>query len=94
MKYEDASGETYDKYLKPFGEWLSLPFQEDSFDFGQYSDYTSSGRQQIHDLSKIKGIDSIAEEFIFFDRTVYGMCKVFERMEAKVRMRHHWGIVR
>jgi hypothetical protein len=32
----------------------------------------------------------VADEFVFFDRTVYGLCKIFERMSATVKIRQHW----
>ena len=92
MEFGKTGLETYENFLKPFGEWLSKPFLQDEFDFGHHRDYTNSGRQQIQDLSKINNMESIAEEFIFFDRTVYGLCKIFERLGAKVRMREHWGL--
>lgn len=80
----------YETVLKPFGEWLSLPFQEASFDFKENSNYTSSGFDLIHKLTEMPSIESVQEDFIFFDRTVYGLFKVFERMQATVFMRDKW----
>ncbi len=92
MDLGDDALEIYRTILQPFGEWLSAPFKTDCFDFGAGQTYTDSGREKILELSKIGDMDSFAEEFIFFDRTIYGLCKLFERFGAKVRMRHHWGI--
>jgi len=90
MIYTGNFDDAYEQTLKPFGKWLTLPFETQYFDFGKNSDYTSNARHLIHNMSKLKDQDHIAEEFIFFDRTVYGLCKIFERLKAKVRMRHHW----
>ena len=92
MQFGEAGQDGYEEFLVPFGEWLSRPFKEEEFDFEKHNDYTSSGRQEIQNLSRMEGLDSIAEEFIYFDRTVYGLCKIFERLQATVRMRDRWGL--
>jgi len=92
MRFDDACVDNYEEIIVPFGEWVSKPFLEDEFDFGKNGDYTSSGRQAIQNLSKMDGLERIAEEFIYFDRTVYGLCKIFERLQATVRMRDRWSL--
>jgi len=79
-----------EKVLKPFAEWMSLPFQQEYFDFSEHQDYTSKGHQLIHDLSHMQSVETVAEDFIFFDRTFYGLFKVLERLQARVYIRHHW----
>jgi len=80
----------YEKVLRPFGEWLSRPVREPYFDFKQNSDYTSSGLPVLKGLTENPFLESVEEDFIFFDRTLYGLFKIFERLEAKVYMREHW----
>lgn len=80
----------YDDILRPFGRWLVEPLQDDSFDFAAHADYTARGFEVIQGLQRLKGLDRLADEFVFFDRTIYGLCKLFERMGARVRLRHHW----
>ncbi len=80
----------YESVLRPFGEWLSMPVREDYFDFKKNKDYTNSGRELIHMLSEMPSLEKVDEDFIFLDRTLYGMFKIFERLEAKVYMRGHW----
>jgi len=90
MNFDASDDDLFDQVLEPFGHWISKPFAHDSFDFAAHPDYTGEGRDLIHRLSKASNIDAIAEEFIFFDRTVYGLFKIFEKMQANVRVRHHW----
>jgi len=90
MNYQGSFDDAYEQTLKPFGNWLTLPFETECFDFEENSDYTTNARHLIQGMSQLKDQDYIAEEFIFFDRTVYGLCKIFERLKARVRMRHHW----
>ena len=90
MEHKAAPADFYAQVLQPFGEWVSRPLQEDAFDFGKHSDYTSQAREIIHNLAKTSGLNKVADEFVFFDRTVYGLCKIFERMGATVKIRQHW----
>jgi predicted unusual protein kinase regulating ubiquinone biosynthesis (AarF/ABC1/UbiB family) len=80
----------YEEILRPFGHWLVEPLRDDLFDFGMNADYTARGFEVIQGLQRLKGLDRLADEFVFFDRTIYGLCKLFERMGARVRLRHHW----
>ena len=83
----------YRDTLQPFGEWLTQPFRSEQFDFGQRdSSYTREGWKAIKQLTRIDKINNLANEFIFFDRTFYGLYQIFERMGAQVRMRHPWMI--
>jgi len=88
MEYQ--SDDVYEDVLKPFGQWLTQPFREESFDFAEHADYTRNGKELIHRIASLSGVNNLAEDFIFFDRTIYGLCKIFERLGAKVRMRQHW----
>lgn len=90
MDHKPSSDTWYAEVLQPFAHWVAQPLREASFDFGQHRDYTSSAREIIQTLSLNTTLDKVISDFIFFDRTVYGLCKVFERMGAQVRARHHW----
>jgi len=92
MKYGGSFDDAYHDVLQPFGKWLTQLFESEYFDFGKNPDYTTGARLLIQNMAKVKDLDQVAQEFIFFDRTTYGLCKVFERLQAKVRMRHHWGL--
>lgn len=80
----------YESVLRPFGEWLALPFREAGFDFGLNKDYTNSGRHLMHQLAENPSLETMNEDFIFFDRTIYGLFKIFEKLEARVVMRKRW----
>lgn len=90
MNHTQVSPTWYEEVLRPFAEWASRPLREEAFDFGKHSDYTSHAREIIQRLAGTSGLNKVADEFIFFDRTIYGLCKMFERMGATVRIRQHW----
>ena len=91
MPFADMPVETYEELFRPFAKWVSEPFLHDSYDFGTNKDYTKRGQELMMHFSKtIDSPDYVVEEFVFFNRTTYGLCKIFERMGASVRLRHHW----
>ena len=90
MRFTDLDEDTWESLLKPFAEWLSEPFQSEYFDFQANGNYTSKAKELLHKMTELPNLDAIADDFIFFDRTIYGLCKIFERLGASIRMRHHW----
>jgi predicted unusual protein kinase regulating ubiquinone biosynthesis (AarF/ABC1/UbiB family) len=90
MDFGKETKQVYEEILRPFGRWLVEPLQGEYFDFTEHPDYMSRGTAVIHGLQRLKELHHLADDFIFFDRTNYGLCKLFERMGARVRFRHHW----
>lgn len=90
MAYDNDA--VYEAVLRPFGRWLTEPFAEEYFDFAEHADYTRRGQELIQNIASMSGVDNLADDFIFFDRTIYGLCKIFERLGARIRMKHHWEI--
>ncbi|HZX30083.1 MAG TPA: AarF/ABC1/UbiB kinase family protein [Rhodocyclaceae bacterium] len=90
MAYGKDFQRLYEDVLRPFGRWLVEPLRSDSFDFATPGDYTARGKEAFNRLSDLRGLNRLADELIYFDRTFYGLCKLFERLGAEVRMGHHW----
>lgn len=90
MRIGNEEKSLYEDILLPFGRWLVEPLSEEYYDFGEHADYTARSIALIQGLKRLKGLHRFADDFIFFDRTIYGLCKLFERMGARVRLRHHW----
>ncbi|MCU7891407.1 MAG: hypothetical protein KZQ78_07260 [Candidatus Thiodiazotropha sp. (ex Ustalcina ferruginea)] len=81
----------YEKTLQPFGDWLTKPFKAGSFDFSSRScSYTEEGWASFKQLANVKKINDLANEFIYFDRTFFGLYLIFERMGATINMEHPW----
>jgi len=86
----------YDQYLRPFGAWVTRPFEHAVFDFGQQQNPDiKEGFESIRKIAREASFDStakdsMANEFIFYNRTFFGLYQIFERMRANVRMQHRW----
>jgi len=88
MHHGNDADKIYREILRPFGRWLTAPLRQAHFDFAKNPDYTALAN--LRRLSRLSALDRIADEFIYVDRTLYGLYKIFERLGAKLRMRDRW----
>ena len=84
MSSKDFSETFYQEVLRPFGQWVTLPYRNEHFDFSQHVNYTQDGKEVMRNLHKSFNVDHIVEEFIFHNRTYYGLLQIFEKMGATV----------
>lgn len=71
------------------GNWINQMFKEDTFDFGANPDFMEQGKQIGRKMHQFRRhINRITPEFIFLDRTRYGLMQTFERMKANIRIKN------
>ena len=92
MQLSDKPQVEYEAAFAEFLAWLALPFSTEYFDFKENSDYTNQAHEMMHRLTDMPSYEKIQEDFIFFERNSYGLFKLFERLEASVKMREGWGL--
>jgi len=71
-----------------FGNWLGRLYESTHFDFGANSDFMKSGKEISQDVYKLRKHFEMNPEFVFLDRTRYGLLRLFEQMRARVRIRN------
>lgn len=88
------SNEYFETVMKPFGQWVSKPFRQKSFDFSAHPGYAAEGAKLVDNIRRHRGFKGgyieLNTDFIFTDRTIYGLYKIFEEMGAVVRMQNRW----
>ncbi len=91
---KDMPGQDLDRAVSLFmkmGAWLNQMFCRSCFDFGAHSDFLSQGLALGKELGELRRlIQGVPKEFIFLDRTRYGLIRLFEQMGAKIRLRNKW----
>lgn len=73
------------------GDWYSRLFQNAQFDFGANPDFMKTGRQigmKMHEFRH--HINGINPEFVFLDRTRYGLIRLFEKMGVKINIQNQY----
>ncbi len=72
------------RYSKWFGRLYAVPF----FDFSREKGFIKEGKAISMDMKEMFRRLHINPDFIFLDRTRYGLLRLFERMEARVAFRN------
>ncbi len=89
-KSSDKSLHLYQDVLRPFGQWVTLPFKAGSIDFSKNAGYIEKGKESMKRIHDLATLDHVAKEFIFHNRTLYGLYRIFEKMGATVRFEAKW----
>ncbi len=84
----------YDDVLVPFFAWFAKPYQQEHFDFAENQGFSSQMFKYGEAMRKHKDLKHehvrVNTDFIYADRTLYGLYKIFEILGAKVRMKNKW----
>lgn len=81
----------YRTKLVPFGEWMSLPYKGEIFDFGKHSNFCDQGTKLFRDILASKDVmNGFTVETVMFDRNIYGLFRMFTELKARVRMKNQW----
>jgi predicted unusual protein kinase regulating ubiquinone biosynthesis (AarF/ABC1/UbiB family) len=70
------------------GRWFGRLFETDTFDFGANPNFMAEGKAVMRQYHQLRRHLSFDPEFIFLDRTRYGLWRIFEMMGARVRFRN------
>ena len=78
----DLLGET----LLCFSDWYGQMVAGPVFDFGANPDFMKGAKAVSHNIYKIRQHMKLNPNFVYLDRTRYGMLRLFEQLRARVRI--------
>jgi predicted unusual protein kinase regulating ubiquinone biosynthesis (AarF/ABC1/UbiB family) len=70
------------------GDWFGRLYADEYFDFGVHSDFVAAGKTIVRRFHHLRRHFKMNPEFIFMDRTRYGLLRLFEAMGARVKFRN------
>jgi len=75
-----------------FGEWLGQLYEVEEFDFEKNPGFIAEGKEMSQKLFKHRKYFNSNPEFVFLDRTRYGLLRIFEQLKCRIRIRnpHEW----
>lgn len=76
--------------LKPFRDWVALPFLVECFDFRAHPGFVAEGRRLFARCLEREALVGVRPEIILVNRTLYGLYRLFERLGARVRCQNAW----
>jgi predicted unusual protein kinase regulating ubiquinone biosynthesis (AarF/ABC1/UbiB family) len=65
-------------------------FAEEYFDFGQNSDFIARIKPVREHIYRLRHHIEMNPDFVFLDRTRYGLLRIFEQMQACLTFRNNW----
>jgi len=71
-----------------FGEWLGQLYKVEEFDFEKNPGFIAAGKDISQKLFKYRKHFNSNPEFVFLDRTRYGLFRIFEQLKCRVRIRN------
>jgi predicted unusual protein kinase regulating ubiquinone biosynthesis (AarF/ABC1/UbiB family) len=79
-----SAAQLYEDVLKPLGDWLLKAVHPEHFDFAKNKGYASEGICHFEKMMHHPGFQQTNTEFIFLDRTIFGLYSLYEQMGASV----------
>jgi len=76
-----------------FNSWFSRLCQEEHFDFSRHPDFIPQGKDVMRRFQNMRRYAQVNPNFIFLERTRYGLMRLFEQMGARVcfRNKYEWN---
>lgn len=87
MRYDGELAVDYPE-MATFSAWIATPWQTPHFDFASQPAHSEAGMVLMRRMSRFNQLKQFSPDLMFFDRTLYGLFKLFERMGARVALRH------
>lgn len=85
---DDAARERMYATMYRVGRWIGRLFEVQAFDFRANPDFFAEGKQLTYELHKLRKHVDMNANFVFLDRTRYGLLRLFETMGATVRIQN------
>ena len=88
----DLTFETYETILHPvlsaFQHWMTLPYQQDTFNFSDLPPPPMTDKKQHQEA--VKYLQGVQRDQMYFDRTYIGIYQLLKKMKAEVHTQNPW----
>lgn len=78
------------KIMVKIGRWYNRFYNVEYFDFRENKDIFHEPQDYFKELGKYRNYFRAQPDFVFLDRTRYGLYRIFEQMEVKVKIRNSY----
>lgn len=79
-----------EKTLISFSRWVAEPYLEERYDFAKHPGYCERGRRLYWQMASCHSAVRGNPDFVFMDRTWYGLFRIFEKLGAAVHFSNAW----
>jgi predicted unusual protein kinase regulating ubiquinone biosynthesis (AarF/ABC1/UbiB family) len=74
--------------FQKIGKWYGRLYQSELFDFGLNGDFILEGKKMMQETYQFRKYFQPNPEFVFLNRTQYGLFRIFEKLKARVRIQN------
>ena len=78
------------KIMVKIGRWYNRFYKEEYFDFSKNKDIFHEPQEYFKELAKYRNYFRSQPDFVFLDRTRYGLYRIFEQMQVKIKIRNKY----
>ena len=71
-------------------DWLCIPYTMESFDFKDHPTYMADGHKYTHEFLELAKFIDMNPEFLFLERTRHGFLRIFEKLQANIRLKNKY----
>lgn len=71
-----------------FGKWLGRLYEAETFDFEKNPGFIAEGREASKSMFRLRKHFNLNPEFVFLDRTRYGLLRIYEKLGCRLRIRN------
>ncbi len=82
---KETENEVFEIFRK-MGTWYCRLYESDLFDFGANPDFFAEGKRIMQEIYQYKKYFQPNPEFVFLNRTNYGLFRIFEKLGARVKI--------
>ena len=72
------------------GQWLGELYKAESFDFGRNAGFIARGKELSRTVFRFRKHFTMNSDFVFLDRTRYGLLRLFEKLGCRLRVRNQY----
>ncbi|THB78128.1 MAG: AarF/ABC1/UbiB kinase family protein [Desulfobacteraceae bacterium] len=73
------------------GQWFHTLYRDEVFDFAKNHDFIETGKRIAKQMQRYRNhFTSCNPDFVFLDRTRYGLLRLFEKMQVKIRIQNSY----
>jgi len=84
---DEAFNKYYESVFIPFAKWTAAPYMDETFHFSTERNFAASAMEANLIMGRAKEFRVQNSNYVYFSRGLYGLYKIFEKMNVTIELR-------